>query len=189
MLSMVETGEATGMAGTFLKPERTTYAHFLTDCPLAGITLSLFVLKKSAIQHPTIQELEGKEVGHKRGFVMSAELDTAAQQKKFNLHSAESVTQLISMLLYERLDVFCHTTDNALSYMRRMDTKNEIRLLKPPVTTSREAYMAFSRKALTTLPKTFIADIVATFNTMEKDGTLLKLQKKHSISNPLFKKE
>ena len=167
------------MAGTFVTPKREEFALFLKSVPLAKITLSVFVLKDRLIKSPKISELKGKLLGHKRGFIMSKELDLAAKEGVIKLYNVETVEQLVKMILRHRLDAFCHTTDNALYYIKKLDKKQRIKCLTPPVTIGRKSYIAFSKKSLKKLPKEFFDTITKALEAMKREGLLDTIYAKH----------
>lgn len=182
ILSMTKQGDVTGMAGTFFTPDRGKFATFLKDIPLTIMHSSLFVTKGSPIQTPDLSELKGKMIGHKRGFIMSPELDSGAKNGVFQEHEVESVEQMVKMLIAGRLDAFCNNTANALYYIDRLDKEKTIQLLPQPVTDARKTYVAFSKKALKKLPGNFVATVQTAFISMVSDGTFKNINIKHNIA-------
>lgn len=184
ILLMSERGGVTGMAGVFITPEREQFSTFINDFPLAEITIHIFVLKESSIKTPTLKDLKGKTIGNKRGFVMSLELDIAAKNNLFQLEEAETVEQLIKMLMLKRIDAFCYPKNNALYYITKLNQQNKIKILDPPITDSRNSYIAFSNKSLKNLPTTFLADIQTALNSMKDDDTLKTINLKYNLAMP-----
>jgi len=182
ILSMTEAGEVTGMAGTFITPAREKFAVFLKGSPLAEIATHIFVRRDGAIKSPQLSELKGKVLGHKRGFIISPELDDAVNRGDFALYETESVEQLVKMLLLNRLDGFFHSRYETLYYVNKFHGEEIVKLLLPPVSDARKSYLAFSRQALKTLPENFIVDIQETLEAMRKDGTLAILNTKYKIT-------
>ena len=182
ILTMTERGDVTGMAGTFFTPARGEFATFLKVVPLTKITINIFVPEGSSIRSSELSELKGKVIGHKRGFIMSPELDSAAARGFFDLRETETIEQLVKMLMAQRLDGICYSND-IFYYIEKFDKKNIIKMLLPPVTDARFSYIAFSKKALVLLPGTFVADIQKAFISMVEDGTLKMLNMKYNIAN------
>jgi len=182
ILSMTESGEVAGMAGTFLTPDRKKFAVFLEKYPLAEIATHIFVRRDGSISSPELDELKGKVIGHKRGFIISPELDNAVARGDFTLYETESVEQLVKMLLINRLDGFFHSKYETLYYVEKFHGKNIVKLLMPPVSDARKTYLAFSRQQLKTLPENFVTNIRKSFENIIKDGTLDKIYAKYKIT-------
>ena len=102
ILLSTKSGDVSGMVGTFFLPDRGEFATFLKKAPLAKIYISLFVLKDGSVKSSNLGGLKGKLIGHKRGFVMSPELDLAAKNGVFRKYDLESIQQMIKMLLDKR---------------------------------------------------------------------------------------
>ena len=78
LLLSAENGDIDGIIGAFYTPDRAKYAIYLKDTPLAKITQQIFVLKSSGIKSSKFDDIAGAIIAHKRGFIMSTELNNIA---------------------------------------------------------------------------------------------------------------
>ncbi|MDD9303104.1 MAG: transporter substrate-binding domain-containing protein [Desulfobacter sp.] len=176
VLCMTRSGQVTGMAGAFFTPKRDEYALFICNVPLARISQSLFILNANPIDKAKAVNFQGGLIGHKRGFLIPGEFIVAAEKKMIRTIDAERTDQLIDMLIRGRLDGFIHNTFHVLAHIENHGRQTKIKHLPLFSARDRPAFIAFSRKALKTLPESFPVQVQNTLGAMHKEGFIQALQ-------------
>ncbi len=182
LLSSAQQGNTDGVIGVFATTEREAYLTYVKDAPLAKITQYIYTLKTSEIKSSKIDDIEGKVIAHKRGFIMSAQLSQAAENQKITRKEVETTKQLVLLLLAGRVDGFVQEKANATYFIKKYDKSGLISPLQPPVSDNRFSYLAFSKKSLASLPDDFITAITASFKSMAADGTIDKIYDKYNLA-------
>lgn len=179
-LRMIERGKAMILIGPFYSKDRAEYMEYILSTPIYKLNTSLFLRKedvKSGLYRGS-ESLYGKKIGIMRGAVYSEEFEKAKRDGMLTAVELPNVEQMILMAKKGRLDAFLHTTSVCKAYLEKHQLDNEFVALEPKVTPDRNAYLAFSRAALSSeQAKRLFAKLEKTLAEMKKDGTLSKLGK------------
>lgn len=113
-----------------------------------------YVLEMSAFTAATNSETDykglsmftGKRVGKLDNALVEKSFDEFAKSGQIKLSERSTVRGLFESLLRGRLDYVVGDTLSGIFYAEQLGAQNKIRVLKPPLGSSRE-YLAFSRKS------------------------------------------
>ena len=178
LLPGAKNGDVDGIIGAFYTPERAEYATYLKDTPFAQIIQQIFVLRSGGIKSSKPDDIAGAIIAHKRGFIMSDELNDALEDNIFHGIEVETTQQL---LLLQRVDGFIQEKPNANYFIAQLNEDHSVIPLSSPVSDKRLSYLTFSKKALVSLPGNFVETINTAFNSIIANGTFKKTNTKHGI--------
>lgn len=104
-LKMAQEGSIDGTFLWYKTPEREPFFYF-SEQPLAEMTVVFFHLKKFDFTWKTFDDLKKYRIGAAIGYHISDQFDEYAKAGKINVKRIKSDTQILKMLIRNRLDLF-----------------------------------------------------------------------------------
>lgn len=177
VLKEVERGMVDGGFTAFKTPEREKYAYFLMGAPIHYSTYSVFAKKRVKLKYKKLQDLYGLKIGISRGFKVSKEFDYAVKTKKIIVQEADTVNNLIKMVLSGRVDAFVHNKDYTLHKLKNKKFINSIKMYPIPVQPARAAYLIISIIRSIDNKTEIVKKLNNALKAMKKDGTIERIHK------------
>ena len=174
VLSMIETGKADGGFPLFWTPERDKYALY-TEIPVHISVMTAYTKPSRTFEYDDISSLYNKRVGINRGYSISKEFDRAAQEGRITLIEVETVSQLVKMLLDDRIDSIAATPSSIRFYLK----ETNIVLSEVGQVRARPAYLTLSKIADIKNRDQLLSSINKTLALMKKDGSIDKIRNQH----------
>ncbi|WED22563.1 transporter substrate-binding domain-containing protein [Vibrio sp. JC009] len=166
-----------GIIGIYDTPDRRKQFYYVDSVPLTKFQVTLFARQDSQINTSAVKEIKGKTIGKKRGFLNSPAYDKALAMHEFQVHEVETLEQLTSMLLFNRIDAFVFTSNQTYPFLRNNGMEHRIKMLSPPLKVG-ITYLAISR-TLENMPNDFISFLSDKMSTLEAEGTIKIIHNKY----------
>lgn len=122
VLDMAKSGRADGGFPLVITSERKNYALF-TQTAVHSAVMAAYTKPGRDFPFNSIQDFHNKTVGINRNFSISSEFDSAAQQQVFSLIEVDEVSQLVNMVLSERIDLLIAKRSNIGFYLNKSGKK------------------------------------------------------------------
>ena len=146
-IEMLKKGDAHGITYMAKTSEREAFGYFFDENVLSKASVGFFILKKFKDDiHFTgeLNSLKPYTIGSVLGFSYDEAFDQMTTLKKFN--SAANETNLIKMLMAERVQVAIGHVDVINYLAKQMNIADQIQFLTPYLTLGRAHYIVFAKK-------------------------------------------
>ncbi len=173
VLAMVESGQADGGFPLFFTPKRHEYALY-TKAPLHVSVMTVYTKSTHEFVYQDYTDLYQKKIGINRGYSISKEFDLAVNKGLIEIFEVETVDQLVSMLIDQRIDAIAATPSSVSSYLLEKGIEiSAIGQVRP-----RPAYLTLSKKAEVEDKEKLLQDINRVLIEMKKDGYIERITNK-----------
>lgn len=174
----LKTGKAHFGVG-FKTPGRAEYLDFVGETPLHWSIYRIFVKEGGEINFRSIEDLYGKRIGMNRGFAISPEFDRAVRENKIEIIEADSVIQLVKILLAGRVEAIAGNPLSIEMYYRKIIHEDGIFPLVD-VSSRKGSYLMMSKSAGFHHDREELkTKISQAMKELVDDGTVEKIDKKY----------
>jgi polar amino acid transport system substrate-binding protein len=157
------------LTGLYKTPDRVEAMDYVEE-PYYVEKVILVKRKNNKINYTGLDSIKGKQVGIMRNSSYGNEFDVAAKNGLFKLIPSNTQELSFRMILNNRIEFAPMEISIAKLWMRKLDNKKLLEIIKEPVVNSGPIYMAIGKKA--NYSKENIRKLTKTIISMKKDGSL-----------------
>ncbi len=177
VLRKIKTGACDGGFALFRNKDREKYGHFVG--PLHYSSFVIFVKKGNEFPYNKVDDLFGKTLAKKAGFVISDGFDNAVEKKKISLDTFYTAESLFVNLMSNKVDGFIGNAIVNRFRLAHSKYRDQITYLPKNVVKKKPAYLVISKKSEIKNKNQLIKKIQNELQKIHSDGTYKKIIDKY----------
>lgn len=178
VISELQAGTIDGAFSVYLNEERKQYCIYLEAVHYDN--LGLVVKKGNEFTYTGIPSLYGKRIGKGIGVFISADFDSAVQEKKFTVEEINDTNMgNIQKLYLGRLDAVIGVVETMLSYARELGYGTQIVGIRDYIDKNRPGYLVISKKSPFAGNQALIERLKTEIRNIMSDGTYGRINAKY----------